>query len=63
MSTSKSIDFKLSDSDRNACADSRPEQVKLSAKDLSEARASSFIPWNCRFTECGTLASPTTKSR
>jgi hypothetical protein len=63
MSTSKTIDFKLSDSDRNAVADSRREQVKLSAKDLSEARASSFIPWNCRFTECGTPASQTKKAR
>ena len=58
MSTSKIIDFKLSDSDRNAIAESRREQVKLSAKDISKAKASSFIPWNCRFTECGAPPAP-----
>lgn len=61
MLSNKSIDFKLSDSDRNAIADSQREQVKLSAKDLSAAKTGSFIPWNCRFTECGNPTSP--KSR
>lgn len=63
MSTNKTIDFKLSDSDRNAIAGSRREQVKLSAKDLSDAKASSFIPWNCRFAECGAPAPTTNKTR
>jgi hypothetical protein len=58
MSNRKTIEFKLSDSDRNAIAESRGEQVKLSAKDVSEARESSFIPWNCRFAECGAPPRP-----
>lgn len=62
MSTSKTIDFKLSDSDRHAIAEARREQVKLSAKDITKARASSFIPWNCRFAECG-VPPATRKSR
>lgn len=63
MSTSKTIEFKLSASDRNAIADSRRDEVKLSTKDVAAAKASSFIPWNCRFTECGTPAAPAKKTR
>ena len=52
MSTSKTIDFMLSDSDRKAIGESSGNQVKLSTKDLSVARIHSFIPWNCKFAEC-----------
>jgi len=58
----KNIDFRLSDFDRKAIADAGEKRAKLSVKDLSEARKSSFIPWNCRFDECGRPASPAKKT-